>query len=285
MIIKISNPLNHQTLTFLGHYEWLEKYKNSCKNYQTIAIEDNTYQLLRDNLTGFFALPYNNTNSNRGIDQDGTLYLNNYYDDRLITFSFRNIYSANLTYQNSTLYQNDVLLDMEVVIDDRHFFTKGTINGNVEEGVVDMSCEPFFRTGELRYQTLNIPFEFDEYLLPFTLPQTLVNGFKSSGNDTLDFDIEFTVEPIITVKGNVLNFSITDVNTNSTITINGRYNNIVINSYTGDIYLNGIENNNRHTGILPMLNGGKQTLIFNWEDMLEDLEIIVEYDKLVGSVL
>lgn len=283
MIIKVSNNINNQTITFLGYYEWKKEYP-ACKDVLTAASRDNTYQLMTEGLSGFFTLPANNTNSNQGIDQDGTLFLNNYYSDRLLTWQFNFVNSGNIVYMTSTLYQNNALLDIEVIFGDKHFYTRGTLNGTVEEGAFDISCEPFFNTGSKVIEELVIPFEdIGTGFLPFTLPTLLFDWNKPDGFNTLEVTTLFEVEPIITIRGKFKNLSLNNLTSGSKILVEGWHTEIIMDSVNNDLYIDGELNNETYRGVLPSLIAGTQVLEVDWFNRFSEITMTVEYYEMVGA--
>lgn len=276
MKIEVKNEINGNSVRFLGIDEWNSLYKPYCGIEQP-ATDDNNYQLKTDNLTGWFSLPVNNTNSQQGLNQDGTDKLNNYYGDRNVTWSFRWVGLQNMEYLARTLFQDDYLLTVELTIADRTYVTYGTINGRYEGGVIDMDVRPFFdvKGADSKKEFILTTQDGLTPFLPLKMPEVFIDDGVNR-IDTVVLDVGYSVSPVITVEGNITGVRIEyDSGFIETSVPGAKY---VFDNRLNVVTVDGkILSPNDVKGNYMTLHSGENVLKFSFEQRQGDVKVTTEY--------
>lgn len=258
MLITITNLDNNKSIQFLSSKEYTKRY-NPYTVYQHYnnSYDENIIRLV--NIQGIYTNPSNNNLFVKGLDEDGSDFYSNNYNNRIITIQFDNKYT-DFRKLNQVLYMQNRLLYMSIETPYNTYSLNVSVDGSYENGVLTLIADNiFFNTNKTECQSFTLP-DSAYYLLPLTLPQTLFG--QTTINATINITAEVPSDCIIQLQGKFVNLRITNMTTGTVLDIICNVNSsLTIDTFYKTIMADGVSITS-FTGLFPSLISNVNTLFF-----------------------
>lgn len=281
MIIKITNMKSKQHIQLMDNAAFYEYVGIPCEENRINASTNGNYSFR--SVTGLKTLPSNNNITYKGIDQDGSTFLSNNYDDRHIII---NLFLDNYSRINQILYQEDVRLKIDVQTDIAIYTTYGSVLGSFEGSVLELLCDPFFDLDEIRKYTFTILQNFvPEPFLPLTMPRIWFESERS--NREISFDIGVSGVPVITLEGIFTGPAITNTATGQTAYLPNvsTTSKLVMDVVNRTITSDGRNVLSNLSGYFTEMITGTNIFVFSFDEQLTDVNVTIEFAEVTSYVI
>lgn len=289
--ITIRNKNNSLEANFLDGAYFRLKYGVTCRaDEEAIAFENLDFIRLQNQEIGFFGLSNNSNNFEVGIDENGSTFLNNYYENRQLLWRFQ-IFTSSIPKLDTLFYQTNTLLEIEVTTyNNNMFIIDGTLVGRYETGFLEINCpNPFFKKQDSKinecYPLLLNP------VAPYLIPSA--GGFKvnkvyftsTTANQQKAINVPIQATPIITLTGGWQNAVIKNISTGSVLTIPLLCAiNCVIDTENLTVLVDGNDVTQLCYGTYPDFQGGENILDITFGLQTVDITVCYEYLEVYASV-